>query len=377
MKGCLKLIIYFVVFSVAVYILLPVFLVLLYVFGSGFAFYGVSLSIIGISLALTTPMYRTWLKSQKGYVARLSKLPGMKTDSPSVLAIATAVYLLPVSIFGWIILSATNVFSDIASALLSAVVGLFGILLIFGWFIWGWGVKSSKNKTSTNATSKAQEVAYFKQLKQLDEIKSLDPIAFEHFVGTLFERMGHTIQTTATTGDEGVDLILHKDTRLAVVQCKRYEGSVGQPVVRDLYGAMIHNRADEAYLVTTGTITLPAQQWATGKPIHLIDGNGLIDWVESFKEIEYLTPSTTQENKSVNQLTSAKIIDYFGSNTVSAMAILMSALLPVFICLSGLSISSYTTLPTATPTLIPTTISTEIVPTDTQTFTKPNTSKSP
>jgi len=269
MKGCLKLIVYIVVGAVIIFLIPPIIAVLLYVFGSGLAFYGVSLSIIGISLSLTEPRYRTWLRNRKGYVARLSMLPGMKSDSPTVLATATAVYLLPISVFSWLTFSVANVFSSVASALTSAVVGLFGILLIFGWFIQGWGVKSSRNKTGVSTNFNDQEVAYFKRLRQLDEIKLLDPIAFEYFVGAIFERMGYIIQTTATTGDEGVDLILHKDTRLAVVQCKRYEGSVGQPVVRDLYGAMLHNRADEAYLVTTGTITLPAQRWATGKPIHL------------------------------------------------------------------------------------------------------------
>jgi len=189
----------------------------------------------------------------------------------------------------------------------------------------------------------------------------------------------YLIQTTATTGDEGVDLILHKDTRLAVVQCKRYEGSVGQPVVRDLYGAMLHNRADEAYLVTTGTITLPAQRWATGKPIHLVDGNTLIDWIASFKEIEEPSPSTIKKNTSGSRLTFAKFTEYWRRNTISAGAILISVLLPVFICSSGLVISSATSTlvapvpantPTAIPILTPTATSTELPSSNTPIATK-------
>jgi len=129
------------------------------------------------------------------------------------------------------------------------------------------------------------EETYFKRRAKLDELRSLDPIAFERFISQLFERMGYEVQSTSKTGDEGVDLILRKEGRSAIVQCKRYKGSVGQPVVRDLYGAMIHSRADEAYLITTGTISLPAQQWAADKPIHLVDGIELVRWVETFENL--------------------------------------------------------------------------------------------
>jgi restriction system protein len=110
----------------------------------------------------------------------------------------------------------------------------------------------------------------------------MSPVEFERFIARLFRNMGYKVKETATTGDEGIDLLVSKGTRTGVVQCKRYRGNVGQPVVRDLYGAMIHNRADEAFLVTTGRVSLPAQQWANGKPIHLVDGTELMEWVRIF-----------------------------------------------------------------------------------------------
>jgi rubredoxin len=114
----------------------------------------------------------------------------------------------------------------------------------------------------------------------LEKLRTIDPIEFEKFVGDLFEKMGYIVKTTPKTGDEGVDLFIHKNNHLAVVQCKRYRGNVGQPQLRDLFGAMLHNKASEAFLVTTGVISLPAQSWATGKPIHLVDGKMLLDWIE-------------------------------------------------------------------------------------------------
>ena len=120
---------------------------------------------------------------------------------------------------------------------------------------------------------------HFARLAKLDEIKTLDPVSFEHFTASLFERMGYQVETTPESGDEGVDLFITKNGRRAVVQCKRYENLVGQPVVRDLYGVMLHNQVDHAYLITTGRFSLPAQAWAEGKFIHLVDGMELCEWI--------------------------------------------------------------------------------------------------
>lgn len=113
---------------------------------------------------------------------------------------------------------------------------------------------------------------------RLSKLQRMDPIEFERYVGSLFRRMGYRVEDTQASADEGVDLVLRRGRRLAVVQCKRYQGSVGQPVVRDLYGAMMHAGAAEAYLVTTGTITRAARRWAEDKPIHLVDGHRLVEW---------------------------------------------------------------------------------------------------
>ncbi len=61
------------------------------------------------------------------------------------------------------------------------------------------------------------------------------------------------------------------------MQCKRYRGTVGAPIVRDLYGTMVHHGAGYAYLVTNSTFSEEARIWAAGKPIELIDGRRLVD----------------------------------------------------------------------------------------------------
>ncbi len=115
----------------------------------------------------------------------------------------------------------------------------------------------------------------------LSELQALDPYKFERYVGDLFKANGYHVRNTVATGDEGVDLYVSKKDEIAVVQCKRFKGTVGPSVVRDLYGTMLHEHANKAYLVTTGRFTHKTQVWAKGKPIELIDGNQLARWTRS------------------------------------------------------------------------------------------------
>ena len=132
-----------------------------------------------------------------------------------------------------------------------------------------------------SARIKAEEI-YFRRITRLQDIQNISPVQFEKLIGMLFQKMGFSVLTTSITRDEGIDLVLDKNGKTSIVQCKRFNGSVGQPIIRDLYGTMIHNRAYDAYLITTGTFSLPAKSWASGKPIHLVDGSMLIEWIESF-----------------------------------------------------------------------------------------------
>ena len=94
----------------------------------------------------------------------------------------------------------------------------------------------------------------------------------------LFVRKGYSANNTRDVKDGGIDvLVTDRFGQTAVVQCKRYKGTVGEPIVRDLYGTMIGNGASYAYLVTTGSISDEAQRWAAGKPIALIDGRQLVE----------------------------------------------------------------------------------------------------
>jgi len=111
----------------------------------------------------------------------------------------------------------------------------------------------------------------------LDDLLSLTPEAFEVLVAELFSCYGYQTETLGGSSDHGVDVLVFNDQgEKWVVQCKRYNHSVGEPVVRDLYGTMLHEEAQRAYLFSTGSFTRQARKWIEGKPIVLYDGEALI-----------------------------------------------------------------------------------------------------
>ncbi len=113
----------------------------------------------------------------------------------------------------------------------------------------------------------------------------MSPEQFEALVAKLFTAYGHDVENVGVSSDHGVDIRVISDRgEKWVVQCKRYSGSVGEPIVRDLFGTMLHEGAQRAYLITTGGITKQAVDWADGKPIVLYDGEGLVKLIRRAKK---------------------------------------------------------------------------------------------
>jgi restriction system protein len=128
----------------------------------------------------------------------------------------------------------------------------------------------------------AEEASWEDQL--LTILKSMPPDAFERLCQRILRESGFTqVEVTGRSGDGGIDgrgvvrvagvLSFH-----VIFQCKRYKGSVGPNVIRDLRGAMA-GRADKGLLLTTGTITRDGRREAQrdgAAPIDMIGGEELV-----------------------------------------------------------------------------------------------------
>jgi restriction system protein len=118
--------------------------------------------------------------------------------------------------------------------------------------------------------------------RDLATLKAMTWQEFELLVGETFRRLGYRVAETGGGGaDGGADLVVTKGGRRFVIQCKHYRtGRVGAPVVREIVGVAVHEKAQGAFVVTVGSFTKAAQAFAQGKPLHLIDGQRLLRMIE-------------------------------------------------------------------------------------------------
>lgn len=107
---------------------------------------------------------------------------------------------------------------------------------------------------------------------------------FDNFTGTEFEgfitgrlaRSGfENVRGTATSGDQGADVLAERNGRILVVQAKRYRGPVGNRAVQEVLGALAYYGGTEAWVVTNSTFTRSARALAQKALVGLIDGSRL------------------------------------------------------------------------------------------------------
>ncbi|WP_333681817.1 restriction endonuclease [Dyella sp.] len=112
----------------------------------------------------------------------------------------------------------------------------------------------------------------------LDSLRAMTWREFEMLVGEAFRRLGYTIRETGLGGaDGGIDLLLHKDGKVTLVQCKQWKTQrVDVKVVREMLGLLTHHHAEAVKIVAVGDYTTDARRFAEGKPIELINGEVLL-----------------------------------------------------------------------------------------------------
>ena len=127
-----------------------------------------------------------------------------------------------------------------------------------------------------------EEIRKRRYVRSIEDMQLLSPSEFEELVARIYRDQGNRVEVVGSTGDHGVDLIVHtRSGETVLVQCKKYRGKVGEPIVRDFYGVLTASQADAGAIVTCGQITPQARLWAEGKSIYLYDGIAFLKIIES------------------------------------------------------------------------------------------------
>ena len=122
-----------------------------------------------------------------------------------------------------------------------------------------------------------------------NSIKDLYKISwsdFEYLVTEVFYRQGFSVkQSGGASADGGIDLEATKNGYKTIVQCKHWKkNSVGVSVVREMFAVGIHESAAHVFIVTCGYFTKDAKDFAKDKPMTLVNGYMLMDWIKNLKE---------------------------------------------------------------------------------------------
>ena len=179
--------------------------------------------------------------------------------------------------------------------------------------------KSELVEVPTQTPEEVLEASY-QQLRQnlakelLDRVKSCPPAFFERLVVDLLVSMGYggsrkdAGQAVGRSGDGGIDGIIKQDKLgldVVYVQAKKWEGTVGRPVVQSFSGSLDGQRAKRGVLITTSQFSPEAKDYVSkiDKKIVLIDGEQLAQLM-----IEHGIGVTEVASFTVKKVDS----DYFG-----------------------------------------------------------------
>ena len=179
------------------------------------------------------------------------------------------------------------------------------VLMLVGWFFW---LPKNTNPLFVVSVLAGLAVLWWQWITSFQAIRrtyetrqqlaALTPVEFEQWCAHRLRELGYSVRHVGGQGDHGIDLFAEKDGELTVVQCKRFTGrrAVGEPQIRDLYGAMHAEKATHAIVMTAGYFTDDARAWARGKPIDLgmpmvTGGERLADaGIQLLKQVRHVDP---------------------------------------------------------------------------------------
>lgn len=129
------------------------------------------------------------------------------------------------------------------------VTATFLTLILLGILIW-FGSRAQRKKRLFRSALLSLGVQNHQQLS---------PLQYEQFCAFLLENSGWSVSLTKASGDQGADIIAHRKGQKMVVQCKRWNSSVGTKAVQEAYSAMAYYRAHRACVIGSSGYTRGAR----------------------------------------------------------------------------------------------------------------------
>jgi restriction system protein len=142
-----------------------------------------------------------------------------------------------------------------------------------------------------------------------DVLNDMSGHQFEMFVGEMYRQQGYCVKELGGSGpDGGADLVLTKDGRKYLVQCKQWKAyKVGVQPVRELLGVMVGEGATGGIVVTSGDFTQDAVNFARNNNIQLVDGYTLHEITKGLKKKD-IQPDTISSSQVCKKCGSSMVV---------------------------------------------------------------------
>lgn len=131
---------------------------------------------------------------------------------------------------------------------------------------------------------------------------------FEVYVQAIFEDREIPVFETPTSNDYGADLVLYRNGKVAVIQCKYHSAPIGIHAVQEVVGAIKHYQADAGIVISNQPFTRQAVTLAQSNHVLLIDGQRLQAIADEVSdELPYIDDFLTSlQNESPTPLKAVK-----------------------------------------------------------------------
>ena len=141
-----------------------------------------------------------------------------------------------------------------------------------------------------------EEYSVMNSVSQGTNLAAMDWQDFENLIREIFEQEfssnGGEVKITQASRDGGVDAVAFDPDPIRggkiVIQAKRYTNVVGVSAVRDLYGTVMNEGATKGILVTTSNYGNDAYEFASGKPLTLLNGANLLSLIQKHGHKAYI-----------------------------------------------------------------------------------------
>lgn len=113
------------------------------------------------------------------------------------------------------------------------------------------------------------------------DIDSMGGLEFESFVGELLKSIGYSgVQVTKSSGDQGVDVIAHKDGKKYAIQCKNYSSPLNNKPIQEVTTGKAIYGCDVGVVLTNSTFNSNAVEAARATGTLLWDRSTLKKMLE-------------------------------------------------------------------------------------------------